>query len=161
METGRSTIMIRKSRRIVIADDSKLFPVNSKSKESLADYVRRVRAEKKLSTTDVERQSGNKISDSYVTRIENSYVKNVSPEKLQALAKGLGVSEEEIFAIARGKSLGESETVDAEMALFASRVKKLTPQQKRDFQIAWRMANELLDRLEREKGEQAQGDDRL
>lgn len=151
--------MIRKIRHIVIADDSKLSPVNSKSKENLADYVRRVRAEKKLSTTDVERQSGHKISDSYVTRIENSYVKNVSPEKLQALAKGLGVSEEEIFAIARGKSLDESETVDAEMALFASRVKKLTPQQKRDFKIAWRMANELLDRLEREKAERGQGED--
>lgn len=32
-------------------------------------------------------------------------MKNVSPEKLQALAKGLGVPEDEIFAIARGKSV--------------------------------------------------------
>jgi len=58
-----------------------------------------------LSTPEVERQSGGRITDAYVSRIENGYVKNVSPEKLQALAKGLGVLEDEIFAVARGKSV--------------------------------------------------------
>jgi len=125
--------------------------VNSKKTETLSDYVRRIRTEKRLSTVDVERQSGNRISDSYVTRIENGYVKNVSPEKLQALAKGLGVTEDEIFAIVRGKSLDDIESIDAEMMLFASRVKRLTPQQRRDFKVAWQMANDLLDRLEQGK----------
>lgn len=92
-------------RRIIIDYDSKFTPVNSKRIETLPDYVRRIRIEKRLSTVDVEKQSGNRISDSYVTRIENGYVKNVSPEKLQALAKGLGVTEDEIFAVVRGKSL--------------------------------------------------------
>lgn len=75
--------------------------------ENLADFVRKIRNEKRLSTPDVERLSNFEITDGYVSRIENSGVKNVSPEKLSALAKGLGVTEEEIFAIARGKNPNE------------------------------------------------------
>ena len=75
--------------------------------ETLGDFVRRTRNEKGISTLDVERLSNYEISDGYVSRIENNGVKNVSPEKLTALAKGLGVTEEEIFAIARGKKPNE------------------------------------------------------
>lgn len=70
--------------------------------ESLAEFVRRVRIDKNLSTGDVSRRSLGSITDAYVSRIENGLVKNVSPEKLQALAKGLGVVESEIFRVARG-----------------------------------------------------------
>lgn len=149
-----STSMVGITPDTLITYETKISTVNSKRIESLADYVRRVRQEKGLSTLEVERNSGNQITDGYVSQIENSYVKNVSPQKLQALAKGLGVSEEEIFAVARGKSLNEDEALDAEMAHFASRVKKLTPQNKRDFEIVWRMANDLLDKLEREQARQ-------
>lgn len=77
-------------------------------REDLADYVRRIRAEKGFSTAEVEKNSRFTITDGYVSRIENRYVKNVSPEKLQALAKGLSVSEDEIFAVARGaKTVGD------------------------------------------------------
>ena len=38
-------------------------------------------------------------------RIENGDVENVSPKKLQALAKGLGESEEHIFSLVRGKKI--------------------------------------------------------
>lgn len=52
----------------------------TKQVENLRDYVRRVRREKGLSTTEVERRSGRKISDAYVTKIENDEsLKNVSP----------------------------------------------------------------------------------
>jgi transcriptional regulator with XRE-family HTH domain len=70
--------------------------------EELPDYVRRIREEKGLSTGDVEARSLNTISDAYILRIEKGYVRNVSPEKLRALAQGLGVDEDEIFRIARG-----------------------------------------------------------
>lgn len=90
-----------------INSNSRVAPVDS-SREDLADYVRRVRAEKGFSTADVEKNSRFTITDGYISRIENRYVKNVSPEKLQALAKGLAVSEEEIFAVARGaKTVGD------------------------------------------------------
>ncbi|MGB7925550.1 MAG: helix-turn-helix transcriptional regulator [Pyrinomonadaceae bacterium] len=100
-----STTFLGKSLPNLVGYHSSLFSVESSNKpESLADYVRRVRQEKRFSTTEVERQSGGDISDAYVTRIENGYVRNVSPEKLRALAKGLQVSEDEIFAVVRGKS---------------------------------------------------------
>lgn len=155
-------IIFMKKMRNGDIENNKVSVVNKKRAESLSDFVRRVRNEKGYSLDKVQQLSLNSINASYVSRIENGQVlqESITAKKLRALAKGLGVSEEEVFAVARGKSLEESEKVDADMALFASRVKKLTPQQKRDFQIAWRMANELLDRLEREKGEQAQGEDR-
>lgn len=76
--------------------------------ESLADYVRRTRHEKNLSQGDVERDSarrGNRIAGTYVSRIENEIATNPSPKKLSALALGLNVPEDEVFAAARGKSL--------------------------------------------------------
>jgi transcriptional regulator with XRE-family HTH domain len=125
-------------------------PFVNRERETLADYVRRVREEKGLSLNQVRIRSGYQIANSYISRIENGEVTNVGLDKLRSLAKGLNVSEEEVFAVARGKALNDIESVDAEMALFASRVKKLTPQQRRDFKVAWQMANDLLDRLEKE-----------
>jgi transcriptional regulator with XRE-family HTH domain len=71
-------------------------------KQSLATFVRKIRQEKKLSAGDVERASGGRISDAYVLRIEYGQVANVSPEKLDALADGLGISADEIYRVARG-----------------------------------------------------------
>ncbi len=84
---------------------AKRFGVDmGRSKETLADYVQRVRNEKRLSLADVSARSGGGIGKTHVSRIENGLSINPSPAKLQALARGLGVSEEEIFAVARGKS---------------------------------------------------------
>lgn len=85
------------------------FSSTMRSAETLADYVRRVRADKNLSSGDISKRSLGEITDSYVNRIENGLVKNVSPAKLQALAKGLGVIESEIFRVARGLSADKSE----------------------------------------------------
>ena len=84
--------------------------MNRQRRESLADYVKRIRNGARLSLSDVERQSargGYKIAGSYVSRIENGVARNPSKDKLMGLARGLGVAEEELFAIARGKSLDE------------------------------------------------------
>jgi transcriptional regulator with XRE-family HTH domain len=83
--------------------------VDRKQAEGLADYVRRVRFEKGFSLLDVQRNSRSQIAGSYVSRIENGIAdaNGVTPKKLQALALGLQVSEEEVFAIARGKSPNE------------------------------------------------------
>ena len=70
--------------------------------EELKSFVRRIRREKNLSTSEIQARSQGRISDAYVSKIENGDVKNVSPEKLRALAEGLGVTEEEIFRVARG-----------------------------------------------------------
>lgn len=103
-----STRILRETNSNSGVYDGRVTSVDTENPENLSDFVRRVRGEKGLSTLDVERNSGNRITDGYVSQIENGYVKNVSPEKLQALARGLAVSEEEIFAVARGaKTVGD------------------------------------------------------
>jgi transcriptional regulator with XRE-family HTH domain len=114
--------------------------VDTKSPENLSDFVRRVRSEKGLSTLDVERNSSNRITDGYVSQIENGYVKNVSPEKLQALAKGLAVSEDEIFAVARGaKTVGDMALDEVRMLQF---YRELPPDRRDDvlahLELAWK-----------------------
>ena len=94
---------------------SKYFVVETQEQERLADYVRRVRNEKGFSLSKVEKNSGSEIDASYINRIENDLIRNVTPEKLSALAKGLEVSEDEIFAVARGKRLTGGEQLGLEL----------------------------------------------
>jgi transcriptional regulator with XRE-family HTH domain len=68
----------------------------------LARYIARVLKEKGLSLHDVQVMSGWKITDAYVSSIIRGRATNPSVEKLQALALGLGVDEDEIFRVARG-----------------------------------------------------------
>jgi transcriptional regulator with XRE-family HTH domain len=84
-----------------------VLAVDSKGLESLADFVRRARIDKRLSLGDVERLSGRQISDSYVSRIENGDLFNPSTKKLRALARGLQISEDILFSIARGRSVSD------------------------------------------------------
>ena len=72
------------------------------SLETLAQYVRRVMKEKNLSTRDIAIRSGKQIAASYVTKILKNGAKYPSVNKLQGLAVGLGVDEDELFRVARG-----------------------------------------------------------
>ncbi|MEW6207162.1 MAG: helix-turn-helix domain-containing protein [Acidobacteriota bacterium] len=72
------------------------------SVENLSQYVSRVMNEKRLGFEDVSRMSGNAITEGYVRSITRGAASNPSVKKLQALAAGLGVEEEEIFRVARG-----------------------------------------------------------
>lgn len=71
-------------------------------KETLSKFVKRIREEKNLSTSDVQKASDNRISDAYVSQIENGNVRNVSLEKLTALANGLDIPEVDIIQVALG-----------------------------------------------------------
>lgn len=75
----------------------------------LGEFVRRTMNEKRLSSYEVSERSGRSISPSSVNKIINGDVKSNTIEKLKALAKGLGVSEDSIFDAARGKAPAESE----------------------------------------------------
>lgn len=72
--------------------------------EDLADYVRRIINEKELTLRQVEERSGGAITHGYVSKILSRAVTNLSVDKLKALAKGLGIPEEELFAVVRGKT---------------------------------------------------------
>jgi transcriptional regulator with XRE-family HTH domain len=68
--------------------------------ERLGEFVRRVRNKKGLSLLDVSKRSalfGPPISGSYINRIERNPKLKVTPDRLKALAHGLGVPVEEIL----------------------------------------------------------------
>jgi|SRR5215213_3605807 len=68
--------------------------------ESFANFVRRIRNEKRLSLADVSKQSallGMHISGSYINRIERNPKLKPSVLSLKALALGLGLPIEEVL----------------------------------------------------------------
>ncbi|MDT5268421.1 MAG: Cro/C1-type DNA-binding domain [Acidobacteriota bacterium] len=89
---------------------------------------------KGLSTYDVARRSGNLITHQTVWSLLNAQGKDVKVGTLKALAKGLGVSEDEIFAVARGKSVSGDLQLEESKLLEYFRV--LTPES-RDVLLAY------------------------
>jgi transcriptional regulator with XRE-family HTH domain len=85
---------------------SSLFVVDNIRANKLGDFVRKTRDDKRLSVKDVSVRSSGEISAAYVNRIENEVI-NLSIPKQRALAKGLGVDEEIIFALVTGKNLDD------------------------------------------------------
>src|SRR5262245_3938119 len=73
---------------------------------TLAAYVEATRQAKSLTLMDIEENSNGKISNAYVSRIENGLVTKLSPDKVVALASGLRVPPHEVFHIVFGQ-LGE------------------------------------------------------
>jgi transcriptional regulator with XRE-family HTH domain len=70
------------------------------AKNDLGRYVRRILKQKKLTLREVERKAGGEITNSYISKILNGSVTNLTVEKIAALADGLGVEAREIFDIA-------------------------------------------------------------
>jgi transcriptional regulator with XRE-family HTH domain len=142
-----------------------LSAVNNRQRqiEDLADYLRRVRNEKGMSQRDVEIKSGNRISKGYIGQIENREVlgHSVTPQKLQALAVGLGVSEDEVFAVARGKSLAIPEVFDSEIYVMFRGFDELSDEDKADLLGTIRMlAAEVQRRRPRKTAENGKGSKR-
>lgn len=71
--------------------------------EMLAEHVRAVMKDKGLSTYDVQKASENAITAATVTKILNCEIKSSGVETLAALAKGIGISADELINIARGR----------------------------------------------------------
>jgi transcriptional regulator with XRE-family HTH domain len=98
-----TNIFTKKVLRVVVENTT--LRVNSMNQiEDLADYVRRTINEKDLTLRQVEERSGGAITHGYVSKILSRAVTNLSVDKLKALAKGLGMPEEEVFAVIRGKT---------------------------------------------------------
>ena len=73
--------------------------------DSLSAFVRRVIRQKNLSIRDIQTRAGgpDKIAASYISRIINAKVTNLSVDKLTVLAEGLGVDPFELFAAATSR----------------------------------------------------------
>jgi transcriptional regulator with XRE-family HTH domain len=101
--------------------------------ETLGDFVRRIRKEKSLSLADVSEQSarfGQRITISYINRIENDPQRRVTTDRLTALANGLGVPMEELFTRATGLSASTRKFSD-ELHLL-TRFRELSAERKAD-----------------------------
>lgn len=120
-----------------------IFAVRKK-KEDLSDFVRRVRSEKKLSLMDVQRRSRGQIASSYVSRIENAYILNVTPKKLRALGRGLGVSDDEVFAAARGSS-ANTLGLDFELAALLHKYQSLAKEDREELCILIKTIDREID----------------
>jgi transcriptional regulator with XRE-family HTH domain len=72
--------------------------------ENLSQFVQRVMRQKGLSMQDVQRRASKKgsIAPSYISRIYNGKVTNLSVDKIIVLAEGLDVSPFELFAASYG-----------------------------------------------------------
>jgi transcriptional regulator with XRE-family HTH domain len=74
----------------------------STKKNGLDEYVKRVMKLKGLTQKDVQKLAGGKITDGYVASITTGRARNLSVDKIAALAEGLGVDRDELFHIACG-----------------------------------------------------------
>lgn len=113
------------------------------STESLEQFVNRIAQDRGLSSYAVERASSGGISQSQVNRIQNGEVKQPSPSKLKALAKGLGVPETELFAVVRGVKAERNEVLHERLVIINNTYAGLTKKRRKQ-------ADYLIELLERE-----------
>jgi transcriptional regulator with XRE-family HTH domain len=84
---------------------------------SLQDYLKQKMREKGLTGKEIERRSNGGITDSYISKLIKGRTKKPSIPKLKALAKGLNVDENELFAAAGGELI-EREAISAPTLVF-------------------------------------------
>ena len=91
---------------IIVNKDKKSKPVS----DSLSLFVQRVIRQKNLSIRDIQTRAGgeDKIAASYISRIINAKVSNLSVDMLTVLAEGLGVDPFELFAAASGHRMSNA-----------------------------------------------------
>ncbi len=89
----------------------RMMPRPEKKQEDLADYLRRALKEKGLTTQEVQNRSerlGNKIAQSYLSKIISRKAGNLTIDKLRVLADAIGCSRREIILVAAGEETGDS-----------------------------------------------------
>lgn len=127
----------------------------SSERENLGDYLRRVISEKNLTYRQVAERSGGRISHAAISDIISGKTKEIKSSTITALARGLGVPEEEIFAVIRGKSpTDDPDYKNWKYAALFDDAKRLTPEQMEKFEnimeIARREVTRMLEEQEKE-----------
>jgi transcriptional regulator with XRE-family HTH domain len=89
-------------------------------------------AEKGLSTRQVAKNCRHQVTSSYVGKITSGDSKNLTVEKLQGLALGLGVAEEEIFRVARGLPIDPNAEYNSEDNKMLAIFRRLKPARRRE-----------------------------
>ena len=124
--------------------------MTKRTKEDLADFVRRTLNEKRLTTRDVEQRAkrkGKRITHGYVSRIVSRTATNLTVDRLKALAVGMGVREKEVFDRVTGEPI-ENDFDESDFALLHAKYKELSDEDKKevrtlvraiDREIEWRL----------------------
>jgi transcriptional regulator with XRE-family HTH domain len=73
--------------------------------EKLRAFIEEVIEKEGITVAEIARRSGGEITDSYIFDIRSGKTKSVGVEKLNALARGLGVSNVDLFRIASGEDI--------------------------------------------------------
>lgn len=120
----------------------------------LGEFVKRIRSEKGMSVDDVQnnsRKGGKKgISAAYVNKIENNSSVHPTTPKLMALADGLGVTQEEIFALVRGAVPNKETLYDEKFEELSLKFGGLSATKKEKAAALIELLDRELDRLAKE-----------
>ena len=124
--------------------------VNNKAK--LQDFVRRVIDDKNLTYRDVADRSNKLISHSTVYDIISGRNLNPSPKVLRGLAKGLGVTEEEIFSLVRNKAPNTDVQSQEKFELLSLKFNELKGTNKAKAEVLIEVLERELERMASESG---------
>jgi transcriptional regulator with XRE-family HTH domain len=123
---------------VVTAENITLLGVSRKQDEELADYLRQ-KLNEGATLRGVEERSQGGITHSYLSKLLSGAASNPSRDKLKAIALGLGVSEDEVFAAAQGRIRSESEVFDSEIYLMLKGYDELADKDKSELLPTVRM----------------------
>lgn len=93
--------------------------------EKFSEYVARVMKQKGLTARDVERNSGNRIDNSHVSKFLRGIETNPSANAMKALAAGLGVNPHEVFTAVTGCLSDEGHRSSPDVMEILSMIEKL------------------------------------
>lgn len=129
----------------------------STERESFADYLRRLISEKNLRYRQVAERSGGLISHAAISDIISGKTREVKASTITALAKGLGVTEEEVFAAYSGKKpvTDSPEYKNWRYAALFDDSQKLTPEQMTKFETIMEIARREVERMLQEQANES------
>lgn len=118
----------------------------------LGKFIAEVMDRFSLTSYDVEARSGGEIKQSWLIKVKNGLIKSPSAPKMKPLAKGLGVTEEELFAVVRGVSPDTNKIDNEEFQKMSLKFDRLPVEKKEKAREVIEMLDSYLDKLETEKG---------
>lgn len=118
-----------KLRTLAVIDCSNM---PKESRETLPEFVKRIRTEKGLSLNDLVKASGRKISNSWVSDLENGHIPNPGIVKLRHLARAMTIPEHELLSRA-GANVQDSEPFQEALLRMLQEERRLASKENREF----------------------------
>jgi transcriptional regulator with XRE-family HTH domain len=119
------------------------------AKETLGQFVRRIKHTKNLTLSQIEKNSKGEISKGYVHDLIKGKAENPSYGKMQALATGLQVDIAEIEAIVSGEKYERSEDfLKSRLGVASLRIQSLGKKSQEKAEVLVESLETLLDKLE-------------